>query len=215
MSVAATVAATSMLERVRKAKEIRLSRLAQEKGLFPAKIASIAAAGNTSGNTFKSTTKTTTATPAKNVGIIESLKKSSSKSKKKGKQPLSSLLSMSPESEGFRSNGKPSAVAYALMNSSLAKMCEGKDSTAFNHCRHPFPQSKGAKRMQYNTVVGDVSQSSVLLPSMHVSQERRKKIETQNVTVKKCIRGKVCCQTGGWKSCIGEKEYYYFFFYEI
>ena len=192
MSVAATVAATSILERVRKAKEIRLSRLQKDKGnLNPAKIASITAASSTTGNTFKSTTKTTTATPAKNVGIIESLKKSSSKSKKKGKQPLSSLLSMSPESEGFRSNGKPSAVAYALMNSSLAKMCEGKDSTAFNHCRHPFPQSKGAKRMQYNTVIGDVSQSSVLLPSMHVSQERRKKIlQTQNVTVQNVSEAK-------------------------
>ncbi|GFH56273.1 hypothetical protein CTEN210_12749 [Chaetoceros tenuissimus] len=191
MSVAATVAATTMLERVRKAKEIRLSRFQKEKGqLSSVQIASIAAASSASAATAtaslkkssSSLSKTASATPAKNVGIIESLKKTSSKSKKKGKQPLSSLLSMSPESEGFRSNGKPSAVAYALMNSSLAKMCDGKDSTAFNHCRHPFPQSKGAKRMQYNTVVGDVSQSSVLLPSMHVSHERRKKIlQKQNV----------------------------------
>jgi len=178
LSAAAAVAASAMLDRVRKGAEIRRNRMQKPHT-------------GTLGNDFFNLQATATllqkhsqqlpsfAPQSRKVSRVDTQSASSKASKSKGSSSLTSFLSMSPDVEGLRPNGKPSAVAFALINDGLKKVSSqnGKAVAFQHHIRHPFPQSKGARSMSmsYGHMMGAQMQPFAL-PNIAVADERRKKL---------------------------------------
>lgn len=175
LSAAAAVAASAMLDRVRKGAEIRRNRVQKPHT-------------GTLGNDFFNLQATATllqkhsqqlpsfAPQSRKVSRVDTQSAASKTSKSKGSSSLPSFLSMSPDVEGLRPNGKPSAVAFALINDGLKNVSfqTGK-AVAFQHIRHPFPQSKGARSMSYGHIMG-AQMLPFALPNIAVAVERRKKL---------------------------------------
>jgi len=189
LSAAAAVAASAMLDRVRKGANIRRNRVRKpHTGTLGSDFFSL----NTSAGLLQNVpNQIPSFTPqARKGGRVDnqSSKAKTSKSKSKSSSSLTSFLSMSPDVEGLRPNGKPSAVAYALMNNSLNNIASqaGKAVVFQHHVRHPFPQSKGARSMSYGHMMGGTQHQPFALPGISVANERRKKLKAieSNVTQK-------------------------------
>ena len=178
LSAAAAVASSAMLDRVRKGAEIRRNRMRkQQTGTVGSDLLEMS----------MSYLPTATVNTTQNLAFVSPKRKGGRGDSQtppgkstKGKTTagsLTSLLSMSADAEGIRPNGKPSAVAFALMNNSLQKIAShASKSSMYQHpVRHPFPQSKGARSMSYH-MPGHLSQHPFALPNLSKAIERRKKI---------------------------------------
>ncbi len=209
LSSAAAVAASAMLDRVRKGAEMRSHRIRkQEAGGFSG------SDGGTAGG-FLSTASSSASYLSSPAGVkpyayssSSSVRHSSTRGTdsqssgvggsssgkfSKGSKitgSLASLLSISPDAEGMRPNRKLSAAAYALMQSKAKKMEEDCNNSASGtvggsyqpyHTRHPFPQSKGARSISYGQIQGHSMQHPFSLPTLATANDRRRLIQARSL----------------------------------
>lgn len=180
LSAAAAVAAAAMLDRVRKGADIKRNRVRKpHTGTMGTDFSSLNTASGLLQNIPQQIPALTPQGKKGNRTDNHNTKAKISKSKSKSTSSLTSFLSMSPDVEGLRPNGKPSAVAYALMNNRLNNITSqaGKAIVFQHHVRHPFPQSKGARSMSYGHMVEGAPHQPFALPGISVANERRKKLE--------------------------------------
>jgi len=190
VSTAAAVAGCAMLDRVRKGSEIRKHRMQQQQAgksvtdFFDLQLLQ--------SNSIQPTTTMSLVSHKRKAVKRERETRTSKVSRSKGTTSLTSYLSLSPDVEGLRPSGRPSAVAHALINTNLKKMASGtsKESPFHHNVRHPFPQSKGASIGKHGHIT-DQNNKQAMLPSASEANERKEKIASsnRNITANKFENG--------------------------
>jgi hypothetical protein len=179
ISTAAAVAGSAMLDRVRKGSEIRKHRIqSQQAGKSETDFFDMQVASSLlHNNTIQNTSIISLVSPKTKGMKRERGTKTSKISRSKGTTSLTSFLSISPDVEGLRPSGRPSAVVHALLNNNLKNMTSTTSKVPpFQHnVRHPFPQSKGA-RMGKPSEISDGDDKQTVLPSAFDAYERKEKI---------------------------------------
>ena len=165
----AALASSSMLDRVRKAAELRRERIQNQDYTSICELVS------------EPQPSFTTSRPLKKSPAISTRPSSSSIKSQKNKpsSSLISLLNLSAHTEGVRSNGKLSAPGFALNTCSL----KSSSTRSRVHNRHPFPQSKGARSITYGRSSGPFSSHPFSLPSLTTASERKMKISSDDIDV--------------------------------
>jgi hypothetical protein len=163
----AALASSSMLDRVRKAAELRRERLQNQDYTSMGDFSS-------DSNLVPFQPSFTTSRPLKkSPAIMTRAPPSGTKSQKnKPSSSLISLLNLSANAEGVRLNGKLSAPGFALNTCSL----KSSSTRSRVQNRHPFPQSKGARSVTYGRSSGSFSAHPFSLPSLTTASERKTKV---------------------------------------
>ena len=169
LAQSAALASSSMLERVRKAAELRRQRIQNQD------YTSMVDFSSDPGIVPFPSTFTTSRSLKKSPGIvIKSPPPGAKAPKNKPSSSLASLLNLSANAEGLRLNGKLSAAGFALNTRNL------KSSSIVSRLqnRHPFPQSKGARSATYGQTSGQFSSHPLSLPSLTTATERKNKVSS-------------------------------------
>jgi hypothetical protein len=186
ISSAAAVAGAAMLDRVRKGSEIRKFRIqSQQSGKSGTDFFNLQLASSLlQSSTFQTTRTISLVSPKTRVVKREREPRTSKISRPKSATSLTSFLSISPDVEGLRPSGRPSAVVHALMNTNLKNSTSptSKESPFRHTVRHPFPQSKGVKIKKHSQTL-DAHNKQKILPSPSEANERKKKIATSSSNI--------------------------------